>query len=227
MTAISKKLPTICRRSDDVTRQRDGYLARGEIVGFSDRRENRYLQLTLRDVEAIVDGSGGNFKKRFESGHMGNRERALRTPQGHSKGAGVTSEYLKKITEPGMLVHGATLENAKRICSDGLSRVDRLHIHLGSMLDSRPVGIRHGSEVSIVVGGNRCISDGVISYESANRVMPTEGFNGVIPPDYIAQAYMLGSGRILFTRPGGRLGDSPKEKQRYDDSPSWDGAESP
>ena len=205
MAAISKKLSMICRRSREFSRQKDGFIPWREIEAFFSRGGNLHFGMAENEVKRIVNGEGGNFKMRFEWGKMKNGERALRTPQGHSKGSGVTSDYLPILQNPVVLVHGTSLENAQGICTNGVSRVDRVHIHLGRMMNSKPVGIRHGSQVAILVGGNLCEADGIPIYQAANRVVLTEGRNGVLPPKYITQAYEIETGRVLFNAVEGRV----------------------
>ena len=120
---------------------------------------------------------------------MDDVKRALRKSQCRGREAGVTSEYLRQVCDPGMLVHVTSVENANNICNVGLGRVGRLHIHLGRMAKRRHVGIIRGSDVAVAIGGNRCATDGIQCYESANHVMLTEGINGRIPQAYIAQIF--------------------------------------
>ena len=56
---------------------------------------------------------------RFGMGTMNNGERALRTPQSHSDGAGVTSDYLPRLNSHGRVVRGSTVENAIGIFNMG------------------------------------------------------------------------------------------------------------
>ena len=154
--------------------------------------------MTLREVGGIVEGAGGNLKKRFEWGRMGNGERALRTSQGRSKSAGATSDYIARINTPGILAHGTSLGNARRICASGLSRVGRLHVHLGRLVGSRPVGIRPGSEVGIIIDGDRCTADGMAICESSNRVTLTEGINGITPLVILPKQLRYGQGRYCI-----------------------------
>ena len=95
------------------------------------------------------------------------------------------------------------------------------------MLDSRPVGIRSGSQVAVVIDGDQCVADGIEILESANKVVLTEGIEGTLPPAYITQVYELDSGRILYTQRGGWLNDSPKSNKCTPDSPSLEEDVSP
>ena len=174
-------------------------------------------------------GGGARSKKRFERGQMGKGERALRTSQGHRRNAGVASEYPKPVPSPGSMAHGTTFPNSKQIGDGELNRAGGLHVNSGRMINGRPVGIRNGSDVVVAVGGNRCDRVGIVFYESANRVISKEGIHGVAPSDYIDQAYVGQYGRLLYTRPGGWLGDSPigQDHRNGDDSPSGSGHLSP
>ena len=99
---------------------------------------------------------------------MENGKLAIRTSQGHSANSGVTSEYFQNIGNPGVVVHGTTLENARSICRHGLERMDRLHIHLGKMANDRrgerAEGIRNHSETGVIFEGAECRQRGVIFY---------------------------------------------------------------
>ena len=81
--------------------------------------------------------------------------------------------------------------------------------------------------MAVVIDGERCASDGLIFYGPANNVISTEGADGAIPEAYIAQVFVCRTGKILHTRPGGRLGDSPVEgiSQPPSASRSWGGDE--
>ena len=151
----------ICRHSEEVRRQRDGFVELSEIlIWFAQRRRGDHVP-TIDDIESIVYGDGRNAKMRSEWGVTNNGERAIRTSQGHSAGAGATSDYSPRLHSPGLVVHGSTLENAFSICQNGLNRMGRLHVHLGKMANTRPVGMRPGSEVAVAIDGNRCVTEGM------------------------------------------------------------------
>ena len=216
MVAISKKLSMLCRHSNEVSRQKDGFAAWSEIAGIFRQRENVHFNMQIEDVEDIVNGAGGNFKKRFEWGKMKNGERALRTSQGHSQGSGVTSDYLAKVDRPGLLAHGTSAANALPICTNGIRRMDRIHIHLGRMVNARPVGIRPGSEAIVVIDGDLCVSDDITIYESANHVMLTEGVDGILHARYIPQAFETATGKILYSQSEGWLGEQGEVEESED-----------
>ena len=120
---------------------------------------------------------------------------------GNSAGAGVTSGYLPRVQTPGWLARGSSLGNARSICDYGLNRMDRLHIHLGRMINNRPACIRAGSEAVVAIDGNQCEHEGMIFRRSANGAILTEDFEGKAPRNYISHVYQLRDGKILYTHP--------------------------
>ena len=155
------------------------------------------------DLDAVIRGAGGNHKLRFEWGHLETGEEAIRTSQGRSKDAGVTSEYLQEVPQPGFLVHGTSLNNARSICTSGLERPGRLHIHFGTLQDGRPVGVRPGSEVIVVVDVDACKREGIPILRSANNVFLSECHNGSIAPRFITQVFRAKNREVLYTNATG------------------------
>ena len=203
---ISKKLSQICRHDAHVYRQRNGFVEMSEVMTNADMRA---LGATREEVHRIVHGDGGNYKMRFELGVMDNGKAAIRTSQGHSIHAGVSSGYLGERGNPGRVVRGASLSDAVSICESGLGRMDRVHIHLGRTIKDgrgeRPGGIRNHTEVGIVFDGTECRQRGVVFRRSANGVILTEGLDGVLPGDLVVRAFAIRDGRNLFTRTEGWL----------------------
>ena len=92
--------------------------------------------------------------------------------------------------------------------------MDRLHVHIGRVIDNRPVGLRPGSEVDVVIDGNQCGYEGVIFYRSDNGAILTECFEGKIPKNYIGQVYQLRDGKLLYTRPGRWIDATNQEEDK-------------
>ena len=154
MFRISKKLSQLCRHDRRVFRQENGFVASTDILNAYRWPEYSGLNVTRNDLDCVIRGGGGNNKLRFEWRTLDNGADAIRTSKGHSRNAGVTSDYLPVVNSPGLLAHGASLSNAEIICKEGLNRGDRLHIHFGRIINGRPLGIRPGSEVVIMIDGN-------------------------------------------------------------------------
>lgn len=221
LTAISKKLSMARRHIKDYYRHKDGFVAIEDIANFPQRRESAHLEATITDAEEIVNGEGRNSKLRFEWGVMSDGRLALRTPQCHIEGSGVTSDYLRQIPNLGPIAHATSVANAYNICQEGIRRAGSLHILLGRLIRQRPVGIRGGSEAAVAAGGERCVGDGIVFYESANNVTIAEGVGGVIPWSYLSQVFNCRAGKILYTPPGGWLKDSPINGRSQSSSATW------
>ena len=78
----------------------------------------------------MVRGLGGNYKLRFEMCCMRDMETvAIRAPQGHSASSVVEDNVLPVAEDMVTIVHGATLNAAKAVVHERISKPDRLHIH--------------------------------------------------------------------------------------------------
>ena len=211
MFQISKKLSHICRHDRYVFRQENGFVPLHDILNSYRWPEYAYLNVTEDDLKAIIGGAGGNHKKRFEWGRTDTGDTAIRTSQGHSRNAGVTSEYLNEVHRPGLLSHGTSWANSREIARYGLNRGDRLHIHFGELKNGRPSGTRYGSEAVIVVDGDLCVREEIKIFRSENNVYLSEGTNGVIGPRFISRIIDARSGQTVYTRTHGWLEDETSE----------------
>ena len=126
-----------------------------------------------------------NHKGRFEHSRdirSGTQQWIIRCAQGHSAGSGARPECLPIAGDSEYLANGTSLEAARIIAQDGLSRRNRLHIHFyecdrnGHVLGGETV--RAGSEVVILATAQQCVEDGIVFYKSANNVILSEGFRG-------------------------------------------------
>ena len=59
---ISEKLSMICRHSNDVQRQMDGFIDLDEITRYLNRRGNRHLEASVDDIERVSQRDGGTSK---------------------------------------------------------------------------------------------------------------------------------------------------------------------
>ena len=123
---------------------------------------------THDEVRNVVRGSGGNYKLRFEIGVMGDMETvAIRASQCHSASSGVADNILPVVGNLVSIVHGTTLNAAKSIVHEGISKADRLHIHFyesdleGRVIQTTP-RISRRSEVTVVVSDGRCAKMGMV-----------------------------------------------------------------
>lgn len=86
------------------------------------------------------------------------------------------------------VIHGTFLKYWIKIKNEGISRMNRNHIHLATGLpyDKGVIsGIRHSADVFIYINLKLAISEGLQFYRSINQVILTPGDeNGFIRPKY-------------------------------------------
>ena len=143
------------------------------------------LGVSVHDVYDVVAGKGENAKLRFE---LSADKCMIRCAQGHSAGSGVRPECLPVAPNVQYVIHGASLEAAKQIAKEGLSRRDRLHIHFyecdkrGQIFGDQDV--RCGPDGAIAISPKQCRDDGIVFYRPRNHVILSEGINGSIGAQY-------------------------------------------
>lgn len=142
----------------------------------------------------------------------------VRATQGHSLKTVKPDDMMEKITEPldTPVIHGTTLQAWNQIKQQGISKMDRNHIHFAIGLPDDPKvksGIRKSSTVFIYVDVDkarqgivyypqRCLKhvlnplDGIVFYRSKNDVILTDGINGILAPTYFQQVTDRENNRI-------------------------------
>lgn len=137
---------------------------------------------TLREVLEIVERCP---KRRFSVKDVGG-QLVIRANQGHSRSIGdmIDSEcIMQRIEEPNVF-HGSYKRHLESIRTFGLDRRSRKHVHLSRSLYSIS-GRRHDCDLLVYVDMRSAMNDGILFYESSNGVILTEGFDGIIPPQYL------------------------------------------
>ncbi|EFH65931.1 hypothetical protein ARALYDRAFT_311844 [Arabidopsis lyrata subsp. lyrata] len=89
-----------------------------------------------------------------------------------------SEKLLKPILSPEeapVCVHGTYKKNLESILSSGLKRMNRLHIHFSCGLPT---------DGEVVSDNKKALEDGIAFYISDNKVILTEGIDGVVPVDY-------------------------------------------
>lgn len=161
----------------------DGYLPVKDILNL--RQFNNY---SLNDLTRVVEN---NDKKRFTSRTNAHGMIEIRANQGHTIKV-EDKELLTQLKQPENcpqeVIHGTYLKNWESIKKEGLSRINRNHIHFAKGLpnDVNVIsGIRRNCEVYIYLNVKKALSDGLKLYESENGVILCPGNeNGFITPDY-------------------------------------------
>ena len=131
---------------------------------------------TENDIDGIVSGLGGNNKFRFGRGtSSGGETRLIRATQCHSPELGVAADELPVDEEVLYVAHGTSMEDARDIVANGLSRRERLHVHfhacdVAGRLDDA-TQMRRGTQVAIAVSDAHGRVDGLVFYRPSNKAI--------------------------------------------------------
>ncbi|XP_016332488.1 tRNA 2'-phosphotransferase 1-like isoform X1 [Sinocyclocheilus anshuiensis] len=179
----------------------DGFVFVEELLAHK-----QFHSFSLEDVERVV---ATNDKQRFklchhpEDGHL-----QIRANQGHS--VQVTDLELRAVAlddpdYPREAVHGSYMKHWPSIRSQGISRMNRTHMHLASGLpgDGRVIsGMRQSCDLAVYVDVAKAISDGIPFFWSENGVLLTPGdAAGMLPPCYFSRAQRLKPSRESHSQP--------------------------
>ncbi|XP_066377540.1 uncharacterized protein [Miscanthus floridulus] len=147
------------------------------------------VPLKSHTVDEIREAVRRDNKQRFslleEDGEL-----LIRANQGHTVTTVTSESLLKSILSPdevSVCVHGTYRKNLDSILQSGLKRMARLHVHFSSglPLDGGVIsGIRQNVNILIHLDVSRALKDGMKLYISDNKVILTEGFDGVVPVKY-------------------------------------------
>ncbi|KAJ1257822.1 hypothetical protein BS78_10G025900 [Paspalum vaginatum] len=166
----------------------DGYVRVSHLLNLNLQTFAK-IPLKSHSVDEIREAVRRDNKQRFslleEDGEL-----FIRANQGHTVTT-VTSESLLKpilsADEVSVCVHGTYRKNLESILQSGLKRMARLHVHFSSGLPSDGEvisGIRQNVNTLIHLDVSKALQDGMKLYISDNKVILTEGFDGVVPVKY-------------------------------------------
>ncbi|CEI87003.1 hypothetical protein RMCBS344292_01425 [Rhizopus microsporus] len=214
VTSLSKKLSYVLRHGalkENLKIAPDGFVKLDDLLKL-----RRFKGVTYPNIQYVVDH---NDKKRFELKEEDNVY-YIRATQGHSIPVINTDELLEKldkVTTP--VIHGTTMKAWESIKNDGLSKMNRIHIHFAIGLPNDPnvkSGVRKSSEVYIFIDADKAMKgnnnnnkkrefinillDGIKFYKSRNDVILSDGIDGTIPPKYFKKAIDK-HGDVLYEQP--------------------------
>lgn len=186
-TILSKKLSYILRHGavkKSLNVLADGYILWNDINALPEFKE-----YDIDDISYIVKT---NDKQRFSMKEE-NGDFYIRANQGHSLSVANhinQEELLVKLDKPlDLVVHGTTYEAFEKIKDTGLNKMNRSHIHfaisddftIGNLKQS---GIRSNCQVLIYLDMRKAMDDGIEFYMSDNKVVLSQGIDGVIDKKY-------------------------------------------
>ncbi|XP_012083589.1 tRNA 2'-phosphotransferase 1 isoform X2 [Jatropha curcas] len=140
---------------------------------------------TVDDIKAVRKDNKQRFSLLEENGEL-----LIRANQGHTIKAVESESLLKPILsadEVPVCVHGTYKKNVESILNSGLKRMQRLHVHFscGLPTDGEVIsGMRRDVNVLVYLNVKKALEEGMKLYISDNRVILTEGFDGVVPVKY-------------------------------------------
>ncbi|CAN6469341.1 unnamed protein product [Victoria cruziana] len=166
----------------------DGYVKVNDLLKLN-LKTYANVPLRLHTVDEVQETVRRDNKQRF-SLQEENGELLIRANQGHTL-ANIKSESLLKpilsADEVPVCVHGTYKKNLESILQTGLKRMTRIHVHFSCGLPSDGEvisGMRRDVNVLIFLDVAKALEDGMKFYISDNKVILTEGFDGVVPVKY-------------------------------------------
>ena len=189
-TQLSKKLSYLLRHGavkEGLNIEPDGYILVTELLT---KALNGW---TIYDIEYVV---ANNAKKRFTLKSV-NGVLKIKANQGHSI-SDVDQLSLKVVKNPTFdIVHGTYYKHWRRIKTEGLSRMNRNHIHFGKGLNFE-CGLRNNAEIYIYINFQAADTDNLEFYESENGVILCAGnSDGLIESKYFKKV-VTRNGEILL-----------------------------
>jgi 2'-phosphotransferase len=179
-TDLSRTLAYLLRHGA----RREGFvLLEGGFIAVDDILNHKKFQNLCdeRDIRRIV---ACDSKRRYSLTQR-NGKLMIRATQGHSIEIEDDGSLLTLIeTPPKRVIHGTTAVKWALIKTQGLSRMNRNHIHFCESMESIS-GFRKSSTVGIVIDVALAMKDGIQFYRSKNDVILSSGdSNGFILPKY-------------------------------------------
>lgn len=166
----------------------DGYVRVQDLLKLN-MKTFANIPLRSHTIDDIREAVRKDNKQRFglleENGEL-----LIRANQGHTVTIVESESLLKPILsaeEVTVCVHGSYKRNLESILESGLKRMKRLHVHFscGLPMDGEVIsGMRRDVDLLIFLDVRKALEDGMKFYISDNKVILTEGFDGVVPVKY-------------------------------------------
>ncbi|XP_030931403.1 tRNA 2'-phosphotransferase 1 [Quercus lobata] len=166
----------------------DGYVKVQDLLNLN---MQTFANIPLRShtIDDIKEAVRRDNKQRFSLLEE-NGELLIRANQGHTLTTVESESLLKPILSPEevpVCIHGTYSRNLESILKIGLKRMKRLHVHFscGLPADGEVIsGMRRDVNTLIFLDVRKALEEGMKLYISENRVILTEGFDGVVPVKY-------------------------------------------
>lgn len=166
----------------------DGYVKVQDLLKLN-LKTFANIPLKSHTIDDIREAVRKDNKQRFglleENGEL-----LIRANQGHTITAVESESLLKPILSPEevpVCVHGTYSKNLESILEFGLKRMKRLHVQFscGLPTDGEVIsGMRRDVNALIFLDVRKALEEGMKLYISENKVILTEGYDGVVPVKY-------------------------------------------
>lgn len=173
----------------------DGYVRVHDLLKLS-MKTRSHQPLTSYSIDDIKQAVQQDNKQRMglkdDNGVL-----FIRANQGHTLETVKTEHLLKPIVsaeEVPVCVHGTYRRHLDPILKEGLKRMTRNHVHFATGVvgsDGVISGMRTSCNVLIYLNVEKALEDGMKLYMSDNKVILTEGFDGVVGPEYFEKVVGL------------------------------------
>ncbi|CAN1810040.1 tRNA 2'-phosphotransferase 1 [Linum perenne] len=179
----------------------DGYVKVKDLLQLN-MKTFANVPLRSHTVDDVKEAVSKDNKQRFglleEDGEL-----LIRANQGHTLKVVESESLLRPILsadEVPVCVHGTYRKNLDSILQSGLKRMERLHVHFscGLPTDGEVIsGMRKNINMIIFLDVKKALEDGMKLYISENKVILTEGFDGVVPVKYFEKIEAWPSRRCI------------------------------
>ncbi|XP_026833981.1 tRNA 2'-phosphotransferase 1 [Drosophila erecta] len=185
-TQLSKTLSWLLRhgaKTEGVTIRADGFVSVPDL-----QKHPRYKSFTLEKLKEIA---AVDAKQRYTLRWNAELQvHEIRANQGHSM-AVVEGEAggLERITHVGQIplaVHGTYYRYWEAISNQGLSRMNRNHVHFACSDETNGTlsGFRSDCQILIYLNVEKVLAAGIPIYRSSNNVLLCPGIRGIIHSSY-------------------------------------------
>lgn len=144
-----------------------------EVAALLSACRHHQFPITPAELDEVV---AQNDKQRFSFDPSRTR---IRANQGHSVDVDL---QLTSLEPPPTLYHGTGQKSVESILEQGISRMNRQHVHLSADVETAlKVGARHGKPVILEVNTGQMHRDGHLFFRSDNGVWLVDQ----VPPVYL------------------------------------------
>ena len=167
----------------------EGYTATDALMALLQKQNAKFT------IEDLIKITQQDKKTRF---HLTDDLKKIRANQGHSE---LVAEFIDPeklctiITNPDdikMCIHGTYQKYQQSILDNGLKVMSRQFIHCAEGFKHEvKSGYRENCNLLVVIDAKKAMEDGMKFYRSANGVILTAGFDGVVDKKYFKELKQL------------------------------------